>query len=359
MEGKRTVEEGAQFKRDAVVLIPVYQPDERLIGLLKELRLRFSRIVLVDDGSTENRSVLERAAPLVERVLVHPVNRGKGAALKTGFSWLLAQGKPVDVITADADGQHRPDDIVRVADALSSHPDSLTLGVRAFKGRVPLRSLLGNLLTRLLFFLVTRLWIVDTQTGLRGIPASLLARIAALPGDRYEYEMAMLVDAKDHPRRPFQVAIETVYVADNAGSHFNPVLDAIRIYRSLFQFCLSSVLCFLVDNIIFALAIGVFSGCGMSRRAEILLALSIARFVSANCNFLYNRFIVFRGRATLADYFRYWALVLVILSLGYVLTDVFAEVLDVNGLVITPLKIAVETVLFLLSYFVQKRFVFR
>lgn len=170
--------------------------------------------------------------PLVERVLTHPLNRGKGAAIKTGLDYL----KDVNVITADADGQHTPADIVRVAEALESHRDGLVLGVRAFDGKVPLRSRFGNWWTRLWFFVLTGLWVKDTQTGLRGIPSALIPRIRALEGERYEYEMVMLADAKRHASRPLQIPIETIYLNDNSESHFSPLKDTVRIYRALFRY---------------------------------------------------------------------------------------------------------------------------
>ena len=344
---------------NAVVLIPAYNPDDKLLALLPELRRRFARIVLVNDGSTTGLDVFARAEPLVERILVHPRNRGKGAALKTGFEYI----GDADVVTADADGQHTPDDIARVAEALGGHRRGLVLGVRAFSGDVPFRSRFGNFWTRWLFYLMTGLMVRDTQTGLRGIPGPLLPRLRAIPGERYEYEMAVLADAKNHEERPLQVPISTVYIADNATSHFNPILDTVRIYRSLFQFCLSSVLAFLLDNAVFAAALWFMSARDTPRRGDILIALVAARLVSSNFNYLYNRFVVFRGRSRHAgphrSYLHYWGLVLVIAAASYGLTEGLCAALDVKGLAITAVKIAVEAFLFVSSYWIQKRVIFR
>lgn len=200
--------------------------------LVQRLNERFRRVVVVNDGSTRGLETLESVAPLVEKVLVHPVNRGKGAALKTAFDYLGA----VDVVTADADGQHTVEDIVRVAAALKTQREGLVLGVRAFAGKVPFRSRFGNWWTRIFFFLLTGLYVRDTQTGLRGIPASLISRVRALEGERYEYEMVMLADAKRQPVKPLQIPIETIYLNDNAESHFSPLKDTIRIYRALFRY---------------------------------------------------------------------------------------------------------------------------
>ena len=351
----------AEQGRTVTVLIPAYNPDEKLLALLPKLKERFSRIVIVDDGSVKGREIFPQAEKYVEKILVHERNRGKGAALKTGFAYL---GDSTDVITADSDGQHTPEDIAKVAEGLRNHRDGLVLGVRSFSGKVPLRSRFGNWWTRWFFFLMTGLMIRDTQTGLRGIPAALLPRVAGIPGDRYEYEMAMLADAKNHPSRPLQIPIETVYIDSNATSHFNPLLDTIRIYRSLFQFCISSVLSFLIDNGIFAAVMWVLTAKDTPRRDDVLIALVAARFVSSHFNYFYNRFVVFRReRATPhrrhRSYYGYIALVLAVGAASYALTEGCAALLDVRGVAVTVVKIAADIALFVASYLVQKKLIFR
>ncbi len=351
----------AEQGRTVTVLIPAYNPDEKLLALLPKLKERFSRIVIVDDGSVKGREIFPQAEKYVEKILVHERNRGKGAALKTGFAYL---GDSTDVITADSDGQHTPEDIAKVAEGLRNHRDGLVLGVRSFSGKVPLRSRFGNWWTRWFFFLMTGLMIRDTQTGLRGIPAALLPRVAGIPGDRYEYEMAMLADAKNHPSRPLQIPIETVYIDSNATSHFNPLLDTIRIYRSLFQFCISSVLSFLIDNGIFAAVMWVLTAKDTPRRDDVLVALVAARVVSSHFNYFYNRFVVFRReRATPhrrhRSYYGYIALVLAVGAASYALTEGCAALLDVRGVAVTVVKIAADIALFVASYLVQKKLIFR
>ena len=111
---------------------------------------------------------------------------------------------------------------------MREHPEGLVLGVREFAGKIPFRSRLGNVWTRALFRLVTGISLRDTQTGLRGIPRGLFERLLGIPGDRYEYELRMLVDARFHPSPPLQVPIETVYIDGNKSSHFRPFEDTVR-----------------------------------------------------------------------------------------------------------------------------------
>ena len=203
----------------------------------------------------------------------------------------------------------------------------------------------------------------DTQTGLRGIPAGLIPRVASIPGDRYEYEMAMLADAKNHEEKPLQIPIETIYIEENATSHFNPILDTIRVYRSLIQFCFSSVLSFLIDNGVFAAAMAVMAPKSTLRRYDILIALVLARVISSHFNYLYNRFVVFprKGRRhhIHRSYYGYIGLVIVMMVASYFLTEGASAVLDVKGVWITIVKIVAETILFVASYFIQKKFIFK
>lgn len=224
---------------NVVVLIPSYNPDEKLPLLIAELREVFSHVVVVDDGSTTGLSVFDmiRSEGGGVEVVVHPRNRGKGAALKTGFRWIQSHYPEIDgIVTADSDGQHRPNDIEKIAKALLSPQSGIVLGVRAFTGEVPLRSRLGNGATRLLFRLLTGVPISDTQTGLRGIPLKMIPRLLEIPGDRYEYEMRMLADCKFHSDKPVQVSIETVYVKGNASSHFRPIVDSVKIWSALIRY---------------------------------------------------------------------------------------------------------------------------
>ena len=221
---------------DIAILIPAYEPDGKLAALVDDLRPLFRHLVLVDDGSTRGRDVLDAARGRVDALLAHAANRGKGAALRTGLAWIRDNLPDVRaIVTADADGQHRPADIRRVAEATLAHPDGLVLGVREFAGKVPFRSQLGNVWTRVLFRLLTGLPVRDTQTGLRGIPRGLLDRVLAIPGDRYEYELRMLVDARHHPAPPLQIPIETVYIDGNRSSHFRPFRDTVATQCALFR----------------------------------------------------------------------------------------------------------------------------
>lgn len=227
---------------DVIVTIPAFEPDASLVSLASNLLRKFTAIVIVDDGSTRSTEVFDHIARMKGVVLLrHPTNRGKGAALKTAFAEILRRFPcALGTVTVDADGQHLPDDVDKVAQSLSDVPGSLALGVRSFARDIPFRSRLGNLWTCCEFRLLTGRWIADTQTGLRAIPLSLLPRFLKLPGERYEYEIRMLVDAVRHLDPPRQIPITTVYADGNSTSHFRPLADTFRTQRALFAAALGS-----------------------------------------------------------------------------------------------------------------------
>ena len=222
---------------DVIITIPAYEPDEALTTLVRRLLKSFRSVVVIDDGSVRSRlpfDELRRENGVI--VLQHPENKGKGAALKTAFREIIRRfPNAAGTVTVDADGQHLPEDVLKVATSMISHPDTLTIGVRTFDKDIPFRSRLGNLWTCGEFLLLTGVYVRDTQTGLRGIPKSLLRPFLDLPGERYEYEIAMLVNAVRTFGPVEQVPVSTVYSPGNPTSHYRPLADTWKTQRTLFS----------------------------------------------------------------------------------------------------------------------------
>jgi glycosyltransferase involved in cell wall biosynthesis len=239
----------------AAVLIPAWMPDRSLVKLVHALgKCGFGAIIVVDDGSGEGSAFVFAEIENIStvHVLRHPCNLGKGRALKTGIEYFLTELDLEVLITADADGQHAVEDIVSVGKALCGAADEFALGSRFFGRRIPLRSRVGNALTRWIFALVTGVRLTDTQTGLRAFPRLMLPGLLNLAGERYEYEMNVLAHlcqgggqgrGSNHGlghaisiQMPIQVPIRTIYVDGNRCSHFDPVRDSARIYLVLARF---------------------------------------------------------------------------------------------------------------------------
>jgi glycosyltransferase involved in cell wall biosynthesis len=230
--------------RSMVVLLPVYQPGHHLPTLLTDLREAAPEchVVIVDDGSSADAAeVLRQAENLGGTVLRHPRNRGKGSALKTGFRYAGEHHPGADVVCADADGQHSVADIVRVADHVAATGHTV-LGVRRFAENVPLRSKVGNTVTQALFRAATGRGVQDTQTGLRAYPGSLLGWLQSVPGERFEYEMNVLLEAARAGHRIEEVVITTTYLDENASSHFSALSDSARIYWPLLRYAAAALL---------------------------------------------------------------------------------------------------------------------
>jgi glycosyltransferase involved in cell wall biosynthesis len=219
------------------VLIPAYVPASSLPdAVCAVLERPFLAVVVVNDGSpVECEPVfVELEAMFRVHVRRHDRNRGKGAALKTGLRYITGAFPMCEgVVTADADGQHHPEDIVRVAERLAAQPRTLVLGARRFSSGVPLRSRFGNLMARLALGATIGQWLQDAQTGLRGVPRELFSLLQSLPADRYDFESEMLAAAKHSGCGFLEVPVRTIYQAGNPSSHFRTIRDALSIFRTL------------------------------------------------------------------------------------------------------------------------------
>jgi len=279
------------------VVVPSYKPDEKLINTITGIiAAGFTDVCVVDDGGGKNYNrVFDKVRELPEcTVLVHEVNRGKGAALKTAFEY-IAENRPecLGVVTADGDGQHLPKDILSCAEAMCEKECAI-LGSRDFSGDdVPPRSKMGNRITSFVFLAFCGLRIHDTQTGLRAIPAGFLRDLPAIKGDRYEYETNMLLEAKRLGMDMKEVSISTVYLDNNSASHFNAVKDSFRIYSLIFKYIFSSACASLTDLLAFYLIIKFFGNAfGV---LDVLISTVLARVISSLVNYTVNRNVVFNG----------------------------------------------------------------
>ncbi len=331
------------------ILIPAYEPDERLVELVADLPQ--APVLVVDDGSgPAYQQIFAAVAARGATVLTHASNRGKGAALRTGFAHTSAQFPGYAVVTADCDGQHAAADVATVAAAVEEHEGRvLVLGCRAFTGEVPARSRFGNTATRWVFRAVAMRDIPDTQTGLRGLSADTLEWACSLPGDRFEYEFRMLLEAGRAEIDIVSVPSQTIYTDGNASSHFRPLRDSARIYASLPKFAASGLLAFGIDTIAL-LALYAVTG-------QLLLSVVGARLISASVNFAVNRRLVFRrGRevSVRTAALRYGGLAVILLAANYGLLDALTGV----GISLLAAKIVTEATLFIASYAMQHSLVF-
>ena len=334
------------------VLIPAYNPTLLFPELVQTLvRRGFQNIVVINDGSKSESDLVFREIEKFPEctILHHAVNLGKGAALKTGLNYIgCLFPDRAGVITLDADGQHLIDDVLRVESALMLHPEKLVMGARKLDKNVPFRSKVGNFITKSLFCLLIGKRLTDTQSGLRGIPMDFIPQLLKISSNSYEFELDMLLACKYAGRPIFEQAIQTVYLEGNRASHFNPLIDSMKIYFVLFRFALASMLAALIDNMIFFLAYGS----GLSIAASQMTG----RILSATLNYFLVRKVVFYSKKNIAKTIpEYFLLVCASGLISYLLIRSLTAYFSVS---VVTAKIFSETVVFLANFTIQRDFIF-
>jgi glycosyltransferase involved in cell wall biosynthesis len=345
----------AQDLAGITLVIPAFEPGSGLVDIVKHLsQYPFHLIVVIDDGSGPAfQTIFDQVKEMpAVTLLSHDVNCGKGAALKNAFRHIAEHDAEQArcIITLDSDGQHGEKDILAIARRAKSDGDKIIMGVRAFANDVPLRSRFGNLLTRRVMRLVSQVDLTDTQTGLRCLPLEFAKATLAIEANRYEFELECILLAKNKGVPILQHPIQTIYIDDNASSHFRPIIDSLRIYFVFIRYMMVSISSFLLDISLFTL-LYFLSG-------QIIMSTYAARLVSGSFNFYFNKNAVFRSHDR-SSYLRE--------SLGYIVLAVLIATLSgtaVNWLTIATgwyapfVKILVDAQLFLLSFFVQRFLIF-
>ena len=350
------------LQNEIAVLIPAYKPSDELKKVCASmLEAGFLRVVVVDDGGGEEFKPVFDALPEEIIVLHHPVNKGKGRALKTGMEYIRNELPACKgIVTCDADGQHLPQDIVNTAKELCLQDgDALILGSRLFDKDVPLRSQFGNTMTRLVFRLASRVKVRDTQTGLRAFGIDMVPLFLSLEGERYEFEINMLLYTARAHIPIIEVDIETVYLdEENSSSHFRAIRDSAIIYGKILKYSASSLTCFLIDFVllfVFKAILGLGAFTSLPEELRLFIAAAAARAISSTVNYLLNRELVFRQKGK-HSYLKYALLVLCILGANYAMLWLLYEV---GPLPLFWAKLITELVLYFVSFNVQKKLIFR
>ena len=328
-----------------IVLIPSYEPDENLTKLIKNLNKNKITSIVVDDGS--GKDYKEIFDNLDTKVISYEINQGKGHALKEGYKYIKDNYKEYVVVTMDSDGQHRIEDALNLYNYILKNDDTLVLGKRPRGEKTPLRSKVGNAITRFVFHLVSGQDVYDTQTGLRAFSNKLIDYMLEVKGERFEYEMNVLLYAKNNKIPIKELEIETIYIDNNSKSHFNAFKDSFKVYKEIIKFSLSGIISFLIDYILFIVFKVVLN--------NITIANVIARTISSTINYIINKNIVFKSNKNIAkSLLEYYGLVIFILLINTLL-------LNLLSIIINPIlaKLIVEIVLFIISWLVQKILIFK
>lgn len=331
---------------EKIVLIPAYKPEEKLTNLAEKLSQNGLRVVIVDDGSGNGfRSIFDDSENYAD-VIHCKKNGGKGRALRCGLEYIKERFiSPYIIITADADGQHKLHDILRVTDAAEKNPDSLVLGARTISRDMPTRNWFGNLYTRIAFLFAAGKLLGDTQTGLRGFSDRMVPFMLGIKGSRYEYEMNVLLHWTRSNSPIEEVEISTVYEEGNSTSHFKVIRDSVNIYWQLVKFSAIAFLSFALDVALFAvlLCFGL----------PVVWANIAARLVTAPLNFTALKLSDRRHRTdTTLSATRYFALAAAVLALNTLIVWGLCSL----GMGAVGAKALTDVMLFFMSFEIQRKF---
>ena len=338
-----------------IALIPSFEPDNHLLPLVEELNANNFFIVVVNDGSGKDYQDIFDNLPDYCTVLNYDENHGKGYALKYGLNYIKDNNidDEYTVVTLDSDGQHKVVDAIRICEQSEKDKSALVLGSRKFDKNCPRKSRFGNFMGRLSFFLFTWHRVYDTQTGLRAWNSSLMDKVIGIKGDRYEYEMNVLLYCARHKVRIKEVKIETIYIDENKATHYNAFKDTLKIMREVIKYAISSGIGFLVDIGVFALL--KLIPCDF--KAWLVCRNVIARVCSASVNFTLNYKLVFKSKNNVAlAALQYAALAVFILAVNTGCLWLLVEVAHMNDILA---KILVEVTLSIVSFTVQRFIIFR
>lgn len=230
-------------ENEVCAVIPTYQNAKTLLKVVADVHRVVDTVFVVDDGSNDGTAALLDKATGNERpekVLTHPKNCGKGAALKTGLTYARQQGFRY-AVTVDADGQHRADDIPALLKAVEEEPDALVIGSRGLQHEnMPAKSTFANRFSNFWFALQTLQRLPDTQSGLRVYPLRCLHGLRWMSA-RYEAELTLLVFSAWAGVKLLPVPVSVYYPPrDQRVTHFRPGRDFTRIS------VLNTLLCFLM-----------------------------------------------------------------------------------------------------------------
>jgi len=337
-----------------VIIIPAYQPELVLIDIVKKLcENSEQKIIVINDGSSidKNNIFIELAKTSNVDVLRHAENLGKGRALRTGFNHFLLNYAHdcLGVVTADADGQHIPEDILKLSESLIKHPHELNIGIRDFKGKIPFRSKFGNGFTRLFFRFIVGIKLSDTQSGLRAIPKFFIEEMLEVTTSGYDFELDMLMRAARRRIKIIEIPIHTIYLDKNKASHFNPLADSLKIYFVFVRFTTVSILSALLDFVLFTICYYLTK--------KVFASIIFARVLSCIFNFIFGKRVTFRsGGKMFPESIRFAILAISLVLISYGLITSMVNFLGMNVYVS---KVISECTLFFMSFAAQRVFVFR
>ncbi len=335
-------------------VIPAYNPDEQLVTVVQNIQQVSNRkIFIIDDGSDEStqfifKKLLQEVNSSNIILLKHAINLGKGAAFKTVFNHILVNFPAIQgVVTLDSDGQHSTKDCLQILEELKNNEKSFVLGYRTFSKDIPLKSYIGNNISKFIYRLILGKDFKDTQTGLRGLGRSFMKKCLTIKSNRFEFETEQLAMAVNNTIQIIEIPIQTIYIENNKASSFRPLVDSFKIYFVLFRYGLSSIVTAVVDFIIFIVA--------LSLGVNIFMANMIARTGALGVQFVLLDKFVFHTKAKLTNFILF---VMYVYIMGIISAWVQMSLIEYMSISKVGAKIIVEAILFFVNFAFLRLYIF-
>lgn len=332
------------------IIIPALNPNEKLIELVKELKVvGLTNIIVIDDGSRlENKKYfLELKKVSGVTVYENEKNYGKGRTIKKGIEKVIDDKEIFGLVTVDADGQHLASDARKIAEKVEKE-EKITFGERKLKNKdVPLFSRIGRIFSTWYLKLKTGVYLEDTQTGLRGIPRKYFDLALQVSGDRFDYEMNFLEKICDEKIEFDLVDIETIY--KNRIKNFRIFKDSYIIYKEFFKNLISSILASVIDVFFFWIFIKL--------NVTIRYSNIVARILSGIFDFTLNKKWVFKNSDinNSLKLIKYSILFIIQMMLNTILVEYFS--MYAENLII--LKIIINISIYIINFFIKKIYIFK
>jgi glycosyltransferase involved in cell wall biosynthesis len=216
--------------KDLLILIPVYNEARFIAQVVRESARYASEVVVIDDGSIDATG--EIAGKAGATVIKHPVNKGKGAALQTGFNYAFSKGYQA-VLTMDGDGQHRSEDVPVLLERYQKSGAGMVVGCRPRNLKnMPLDRFITNWFTSALISFLARQRVRDSQSGFRVMDVRIVPFLS-FSTSHFDTESEILVDASRAGFKITEAPIQTVYGTEISKQ--NPWRDTIRFFRFFFR----------------------------------------------------------------------------------------------------------------------------
>lgn len=243
---------------------------------------------------------------------------------------------------------------MRTANQCNGKKNTIITGIRCFKGKIPIKSKIGNNITKYIFFLSTGIFLKDTQCGLRAFHTNLIPFMLDVKGNRLEYEMNVLLKASKEIQIE-TIPIETIYINNNSSTHFKVVKDAYIIYKNIIKFSISSIISFLVDYSLYSILINILLF--LNENIKIIIANIIARIISATINYMINKNHVFKdNQKHKQTAWKYFFLATGILIANTSIMMIIKKIVLENLYII---KLITEIFLFIISFLIQRLIIFK